>query len=235
MTPDRYPRKWGARSSHHIALSLIGLGQGRRALDVGCGRGHLLEELNSRDWKSSGIDNDASDVANCIARGLDVAEFDISDGLPTASGTFDLVVLADVLEHLRDPLRVLRSAHRLLNPGATIVVSVPNVAHASVRVQLLFGRFRYSARGIFDRTHLKFFTKRTLMELLTDAGFKIDQRTATAVPLENVWPQLNQSRFGRIVLKVNDWLPSLWAGGLAYQFVVVASPLGESDDSSGSV
>jgi 2-polyprenyl-3-methyl-5-hydroxy-6-metoxy-1,4-benzoquinol methylase len=71
------------------------------------------------------------------------------------------VVLADVLEHLPDPVRVLRSVHSLLNPGARIVVSVPNVAHVSVRAQLLFGRFRYSARGILDRTHLRFFTQRT--------------------------------------------------------------------------
>lgn len=227
-TTERYPRKWGTRSSHHLVLSLIGAGEGRRAIDVGCAQGHLLGELGSRGWKCIGIDADAADVATCIARGLTAVELDITTDSLTSLGSFDLVVLADVLEHLPDPLRVMRNVHSLLNPGSRIVISVPNVAHVSVRAQLFFGRFQYSARGILDSTHLRFFTRQTIMDLLTDSGFTIDQTTASSVPLELVWPVLTRSRFGRVLLALNDRLPGLWSGGFAYQNIVVASPNNDS-------
>ena len=131
-TTERYPRKWGTRSSHHLVLSLIGTSGEKRALDVGCAQGHLLGELVSRGWECIGIDSNALDVAACRARGLNAIELDITTDLPASLGSFDLVVLADVLEHLPDPLPVLRSVHSLLNPGARILISVPNVAHVSV-------------------------------------------------------------------------------------------------------
>jgi len=227
-TTERYPRKWGTRSSHHLVLSLIGAGEGRRAIDVGCAQGHLLGELGLRGWECIGIDADAADVATCIARGLTAVELDITTDSFTSLGSFDLVVLADVLEHLPDPLGVMRNVHSLLNPGSRIVISVPNVAHVSVRAQLFFGRFQYSARGILDSTHLRFFTRQTIMELLRDSGFTIDQTTASSVPLELVWPVLTRSRFGRVLLALNDRLPGLWSGGFAYQNIVVASPNNDS-------
>lgn len=199
-----------------------------RALDIGCARGHLLQELVLRGWKCMGIDADAADVATCIARGLVAVEIDITTGFPESLGKFDLVVLGDVLEHLPDPLRVLQNVHLLLNPGARIVVSVPNVAHLSVRAQLLFGRFRYSSRGILDNTHLRFFTRQTAFELLVNSGFTVIRSTASAVPLELVWPTLTKSMFGRVVLALNNRLPSLWNGGFAYQNIMLASSSNES-------
>jgi 2-polyprenyl-3-methyl-5-hydroxy-6-metoxy-1,4-benzoquinol methylase len=225
---ERYPRKWGTRSSHHLVLSLIGAGEGRRALDVGCAQGHLLGELVIQGWECIGIDSDSADVATCIERDLVAVELDITTDFPESLGLFDLVVFADVLEHLPDPTRVLRNVHSLLNPGARVVISVPNVAHLSVRAQLLFGRFPYSDRGILDRTHLRFFTRRTIKELLTGTDFSILTTTASAVPLELVWPALTRSRFGRLILALNDRLPALWGGGFAYQYILVASPNSDS-------
>ena len=157
-------------------------------------------------------------------------ELDITTELPASLESFDLVVLADVLEHLPDPHHVLRSIHLLLNPSAKNLS--PNVAHVSVRAQLLFGRFRYSTRGILDRTHLRFFTRRTVIELLTDSAFSIHQTAATAALLELVWPALARSRFGRVQFALNDRLPALWSGGFAYQYVVVASPNNNSHHSA---
>ena len=103
--------KCGTRSSHHLVLSFVGAGEGMRALDVGRARDNFLEELKSSGWKCLGIDTDAADITN---------------DPPERPAMF---VLGDVLEHLPDPLRVLRKVHSLLNPGTRIVVSVPNVAH----------------------------------------------------------------------------------------------------------
>jgi SAM-dependent methyltransferase len=162
-------------------------------------------------------------------------ELDITTELPANPESFDLVVLADVLEHLPDPLRVLRSVHSLLNLGARIVISVPNVAHVSVRAQLFFGRFQYSTRGILGSTHLRFFTRRTVTDLLTNADFSTHQTIASAAPLELVWPALARSRFGRVLLALNNRLPALWNGGFAYQYVVVASPRNDSCHSATTI
>ena len=79
---------------------------------------------------------------------------------------FTRIVMLDVLEHLADPERVLREAAEVLEPRGRIVVSLPNVANLSVRIGLLFGRFRYGDRGILDRGHLRFYTRRTARELV---------------------------------------------------------------------
>jgi len=221
-TTERYPRKRG-RSSHNLILSFAGMGEKKSALDVGCGRGHLLRELELHGWKSIGIDSNESDIATCIAHGYEAVRLDVTTGNLTCLGKFDLIVLGDVLEHLPDPSSVIRGLHSLLNPGAKILVSVPNVAHISVRLQLLFGRFSYQHRGILDHTHLRFFTRRTLTELLLNSGYIVREVAKSAVPLELVWPDLVKFRVGRVILRLNDRLPSLWSGGFAYQYIVVAS------------
>jgi SAM-dependent methyltransferase len=86
---------------------------------------------------------------------------------------FDVVVAADVLEHLKDPLRVARSLTRLLRQDGYFVVSIPNVAHGSVRLALLGGHFRYTEQGLLDRTHLRFFTLQSIEDLLDAAGYEI--------------------------------------------------------------
>ena len=103
---------------------------------------------------------------------------------------FDVVLLLDVLEHMVDPFSFLRSLSPLLAPGAQVVVSVPNVAHWSVRFPLLFcGSFEYVSRGILDKTHLQFFTRKRFRQLLEciPAG-KIENTSASIEPVEFVLP-----------------------------------------------
>jgi 2-polyprenyl-3-methyl-5-hydroxy-6-metoxy-1,4-benzoquinol methylase len=87
-------------------------------------------------------------------------------------GTFDAIVFGDVLEHLADPACVLTLARRCLSPGGVIIVSVPNIAHWTVRLRLLFGRFEYRDGGIMDATHLRWFTRKTLLAMLAHAGLE---------------------------------------------------------------
>jgi O-antigen biosynthesis protein len=93
------------------------------------------------------------------------------------------VVFGDVLEHLRDPMPVLRRARALLAPGGSVVISVPNVAHGDVRLALLLGRFRYTKLGLLDETHTRFFTRENLDPFLRDAGFVAVDVRRTAAPL----------------------------------------------------
>ena len=82
---------------------------------------------------------------------------------------FDAIVAADVLEHLKDPLEALNRLRPFLKPDGFFVISVPNVAHGSVRLALLSGDFEYADIGLLDSTHLRFFTRETLEKLLDDA------------------------------------------------------------------
>jgi 2-polyprenyl-3-methyl-5-hydroxy-6-metoxy-1,4-benzoquinol methylase len=121
-----------------------------------------------------------------------------------------------VLEHVRDPGAALRRLRSLLDPGGWIVVSTPNIANWSVRLLLLAGRFEYTERGIMDRTHVHFFTRRTLLRLLRDNGFAVTRFDVTC-PL----PVLRRPPLTRWAHGAAGALPGL----LAYQFVVTARPV----------
>src|SRR5262249_49882611 len=114
-------------------------------------------------------------------------------GMDHWPGPFDVVVCADVLEHLPEPERLLAKIAAWLAPRGTLLVSLPNVAHVSVRAALLAGRFPYADRGILDRTHLRFYTRASGQRLLEDAGFRISEVEPTAMPYELAWPLLARS------------------------------------------
>jgi SAM-dependent methyltransferase len=97
--------------------------------------------------------------------------------------SYDVVVLGDVLEHLRDPLPALRQAVRKLKPTGVVVTSLPNVAHGDVRMALMNGRFRYAQTGLLDRTHVRFFTLETIRQLLQEAGLVVVETKRVVVPL----------------------------------------------------
>jgi SAM-dependent methyltransferase len=95
--------------------------------------------------------------------------------LPLEPGSFDVVLLGDVIEHLREPVDTLRRLRRFLRPGGRLVLSTPNVANWAVRLSLLAGRWRYTDRGILDRTHTHLFTRATLREAIEAAGYVVDR------------------------------------------------------------
>lgn len=113
---------------------------------------------------------------------------------------FDAIIFADVLEHLVNPWQVLRQMHSLLAPGGHVLLSLPNVAHWSARLNLLRGRFDYTDGYLMDRTHLRWFTFRTAKELAEQAGFRVEDQAAVFKPrFARFWPSLNGYQ---IVLKI---------------------------------
>jgi 2-polyprenyl-3-methyl-5-hydroxy-6-metoxy-1,4-benzoquinol methylase len=218
----RYTLKPDPHSSHSIMLAWLGAGHGRRLLDVGAADGLLSRALSDAGWRVTGIEGDPvlADAGRAYCERMVVSDLDRD--LPDFDAPFDAIVYGDVLEHLVDPLRTIQGLNRWLAPGGRVVISVPNVAHLLIRLSLLVGRFDYFDRGILDRTHLRFFTDRSLRRLLGAAGLVIIRRTATAVPLYQVLPP---SWHGRVLAAVHAVsaacsraLPRL----LGYQFVVVA-------------
>lgn len=152
-----------------------------RVLDVGCGTGSLTKILaDSCRIEIVGIEPDRARRECAIARGLTVHVGPLTPDLRKQIGCFDVVLFADVLEHLPDPQALLLVSRRFLNPKGAVIVSVPNVAHWSVRLEILQGRFRYRPSGIMDATHLRWFTAESARSLLASAGFKTVEYRATA-------------------------------------------------------
>ena len=158
-------------NSHAFALSLIGYN--KSVLEVGCSTGYLTKVMSERGCNVVGIelDPDAAEVAEQWAEHVVVGDIDEGDVWNYVKDeSFDVVVLGDVLEHLRDPLGSLRQAVRKIKPTGYVVTSLPNIAHGDVRIACSRGDSGTRETGLLDRTHMRFFTLETIRELLSQAG-----------------------------------------------------------------
>ena len=138
------------------------------------------------------------------------------------SRTFDVVVCADVLEHLDDPAAVLARVRRWLSPRGVLFVSLPNVANVAIRLALLAGRFEYAEAGILDRTHLRFFTRRSARRLVENAGFRIRRLHPTPIPAELAIPVLRRAPLRAPARALFSAAASVWPTLFGYQFVIEA-------------
>ncbi|GAB4157416.1 MAG: hypothetical protein Fur0037_25350 [Planctomycetota bacterium] len=146
-----------------------------RALEIGCGEGRFGARLCAMGFEVHGVESDpgAAAVAGSVLHRVLCEDIEAA-ALPYPEEHFDLLVCADVLEHLRDPWTVLRRLRVLLKRGGTAIASVPNAQYFPVVAGLLAGRFRYRDSGVLDRTHLRFFTRESARELFEQAGFAIE-------------------------------------------------------------
>jgi 2-polyprenyl-3-methyl-5-hydroxy-6-metoxy-1,4-benzoquinol methylase len=214
---DRYgyepfnPRPHGG---HRKLLALVG--HPGRVLDVGCSSGYLSERLQAQGASVVGLEMDerAAAYARRFCEAVHVGDVETMD-LPFEPGSFDAILCGDLLEHLRDPEAFLTRVRPLLRPGGSLVLSTPNVANWSIRLSLLFGRFRYTERGILDRTHTHLFTRKTLLETLEASGYRVAKLDFT-VPV----PLLSTPRVEAVAHGIGRLRPSLFA----FQFVVAAVP-----------
>jgi 2-polyprenyl-3-methyl-5-hydroxy-6-metoxy-1,4-benzoquinol methylase len=219
-----YQLKDDPYSSHSVILSLLGAGEGRRLLDAGAADGFLAELLTARGWVVTALERDPVQADRARGRCHEVIVADLAEATSKLPGPFDAIVYGDVLEHLSDPLAVLTSVNQHLAPGGLVIVSVPNVAHLWVRLSLLVGRFDYADRGILDRTHLRFFTRRTFLAILTQAALAVEEFRVTPVPLPLIVPPRLHGGWLRAVHGLSAWTSRRWPGGLAYQFVAACRP-----------
>lgn len=178
------------RNSSHTLLHELAVASGRShlsILEVGCSSGYLGASLQAKGHRVTGIEPDRV-AAQAASRVLDAVWCggleDFLDAHPDAR--FDVLLLGDVLEHLIDPVASLRRVLQHLAPGGSVAISLPNVAHGAVRAMLLEGRFDYAERGLLDRTHLHFFTRRSIARLLADAGLALERLYEIVLPISFV-------------------------------------------------
>jgi SAM-dependent methyltransferase len=192
----------------------------RRLLDVGCGAGGTSAALKrrSRDLHVTAVEKDGRLAARARERLDSVLAGDALESLASlARGgeSFDAFLFADVLEHLEDPFRALSLARSLARPGAVLVASVPNAGHLSLVRDLLFGRFDPVPAGLADAGHLRWFTRSSVEEMISETGWK-------AAAIESC-PGAPAPEAGQFLASLARWRDLDAVSLETYQWIVVAT------------
>ena len=152
----------------------------KNVLDLGCGTGNFAAALKERGAvEIVGVTYSEAEAAQAAGKVDRVLVEDLDTFVPPADfGVFDAVICSHILEHLAQPRRLLRLLHRLMSPGATLIVALPNVLHWKNRLRLFAGDFKYTDGGIMDTTHARFYDWDTARALITESGFVLSSALA---------------------------------------------------------
>ena len=208
--------------AHGISLQLVG--QGKNVLELGAAAGHVTKALKSLQNTVTAVERDGRfrDQLVDLADEVIITDLDWLDLHDRLSGRkFDVVLAGDVLEHCSKPELVLLQLHHLLNPGGFVVISLPNIAHADVRLALLGGEFNYRDTGLLDRTHVRFFTRSSIEIFLTQNDFNLDEIFASTANIgtTELGPPKADIPVEAIKFVQQD------RDSLVYQYIVKASPV----------
>jgi methionine biosynthesis protein MetW len=199
------------------ALVLQEVAPNSTVLDVGCASGYLGEYLIQKKYcRLFGIEPDRSSYLIASKKGYEqIEQACIEDALlhHTYERPFDFILLADVLEHTHNPDYVLHLLSPLISDSGNLIVSLPNVAHYSIRLALFFGKWDMTETGIMDRTHLHFYTKKTAQELFRKNGWTL-VRVRARGDIERWLARFRMKRLG-------FWLLDCLSGFFAVQYIFV--------------
>jgi len=187
------------------------IGQNKKVLDVGCSEGILSKRLkqNGCDVVGIEIDQEAAQKAESFCDELILGDVESIHLNKDYENYFDIIIFADILEHLKDPLEVLKRFKNYLNDDGYIIISIPNIANWKMRLQLLFGHFDYREYGILDNGHLRFFNENSSKKMIKDAGFVISEFDLTVGDIH---------RFSKMFHSIGI----IWPNLLAFQFLIIA-------------
>ncbi len=217
---EEYQLKPSEDSSHGRISALIGSRSPCRILDLGCSSGLLAERLQSMGHTVVGVD--VTEIPGVRDRVTEFYKADLNEGIPSeVGGDYDLVLAADVLEHLVNPGDFMKQIRRVLAPGGSALFCVPNIAHWYPRSRHTLGLFDYDQRGILDATHLRFFTRRSIQKLIQRSGYQIRRVEPVGLPLDALGVDGGKAHLLRLV---DQLLLGLWPTMFGYQFIVEATP-----------
>ncbi len=224
MRKHRYAHEIDPNGGSAAARLARMVSPGQRVLELGTGPGTVTRILHSKGCKVTGVEMDPETLAMCAPfceRTLQANLEDPAWHASLAGEKFDVVMCADVLEHLRDPRPLLTLLPQFLNDSGCVLMSLPNASHLSVVASLMAGRFPYQSKGLLDTTHLRFFGRDDIDALLRECGLLWQQwQTVQVDPaqaeLSHFWNQLEAAE--------QEYLRAKCADGLVYQHVVKAYP-----------
>lgn len=181
-------------------------------LDMGCATGYFAKELINKNCRVVGVDIDLDALKQASKYCVKVinADFENIEAANIPKMSFDYILLLDVIEHLGNGEIFLKKIHQYLRQDGYLILSTPNIAHISVRLNLLRGNFDYENLGIMDRTHVHFYTKRTLLEIINTAKWDVKLLLQTAdfgqIPLVGRWARFIPKFFQN---KLTNCLPTI--------------------------
>ena len=223
----KYKNKIDKFSSHSLIVEqIIKMAPSHQnILDIGCFSGDLLNRVKINQKVSNSYFG--ADLDNYLSKEFSFIEFCLLDfndkNLAKVFGNkkFDIVILGDILEHLVNPWNALRNIEQIIQDSSRILVSIPNSGHWYFRLKILFGKIEYTNNGLFDKTHLRFFTKKSSKELINDSKFEILDLNYSSLPWENLF----KGGLGTKVLSIIERLFILLRPQLfAYQFIFLVKP-----------
>ena len=193
-------------------------------LEVGCAEGMTGNELKKRPGVFvAGIETNetAAEMARKVLDDVITGDIESMD-IPYSPSVFDCIIFADVLEHLVNPLDVLKKMSKLLKKDGTVIMSIPNVQFYGVVHQLIEGNWTYQKEGILDETHLRFFTFKEIEKLVKEAGLSIQQVEETLDPQYEKFSNENHTalKFGR--LSIDGLTPEEIRRFFVFQYKIVA-------------
>ncbi|HSX42993.1 MAG TPA: class I SAM-dependent methyltransferase [Candidatus Saccharimonadales bacterium] len=228
---SHYTQNKLAEDPNHVwAKMLTIIPDGSEVLDVGCSSGNFGEELqHKKHCLVDGVEPDAGDAKLAAKKLRKVWAFSIEDekNIEQIQRTYDVIIFADVLEHLVQPAKVLESIKKLLKKDGMVVFSVPNMAHVSVRLALLEGVFEYTEVGLLDKTHLHFYDLPAVYDLFKEAGMKLEQLDASSFEYSDLLIKKRLEAIGfKPTAKGNELLHSAEAAAFQYigKATVAAGP-----------
>jgi len=218
-----YHTKHDAQSSHHQILRIVREIYESPILDVGSAQGMLGQGLAGSGLTIDAIEPDSgwADVARPFYRTVHNCSIETAS---LAQSHYRIVVCADVLEHLPDPASALRRLRAAATSDATFIISVPNVAHLSVRLLLLAGRFPRMERGILDKTHVRFYTRKTARKFLEQNGYEIVTEKMTVMPVELAFGLSAENPLMRVMNLMLAFVTAAMPGVFGYQCIFAARP-----------
>lgn len=215
-----YLEKQDPWSSHSIIQKWLNrFPPGTRVLDIGTATGLLGKRCEGSGFFLRGIEPNQEWAEEAKPYYDKILCASLEQAPDEFLSKQDVVILADVLEHTSTPEKILKHLVGLQSLGTQFFISIPNVANMWVRLNLLFGKFNYTDNGILDRTHLRFFTKFTFLELLRSCSMNIVELRFTPIPLNRVNPFFQNNALGRFAHRVMNFFAHLLPGLFAYQFV----------------
>ncbi len=220
MEGRRYHGKFDDPFSSHSKifrkLQQVGL-EGKKVLEIGVGDASMTRKMSQIGTIVDAIEINpiTADLAKPYCRTVYQANVKNLESIDLGD-QYDVVLMADVLEHLSNSEFVLYKAKACLKTGGILVVSFPNVANIYVRLNLMFGRFPYHIKGILDKTHVRFFTLKSAEQLLIRTGWLILGKDVTSIPIGIVFPFLLK-RPWNYGLSLLHYLTKMWKGLFAYQ------------------
>jgi 2-polyprenyl-3-methyl-5-hydroxy-6-metoxy-1,4-benzoquinol methylase len=208
---EKYKTKEDKYSSHQLLKNQVlqCSFSSPRIIDFGCYRGELLNTLGNLLPGSVLFGSDIENLIKQTNEKINFLKIDLNDVNQLErleQNKFDVLILADILEHILTPLDILREMHKFRTDKSNVFLSIPNSGHWYFRLKVLFGKFDYEENGLFDKTHIRFFTLKTIRELILKSNFEIIDLGYSSIPWENITKikilRKSLSRIERLLIKI---------------------------------